>query len=270
MEERVEFTMSDVIPEELLAGLSDTDREMESINRPSISYWRNCWIRLKKDKLAMLGIAIVVLMTLAAIFVPMFSPYTYDQTDFGNALQWPNSAHLFGTDKMGRDIFVRTMYGARISLSIGFAAAAINMVIGVLYGGISGYVGGTTDIIMMRVVDILTGIPSLYLYDFDYDVSGKHHTEYPDCHVPHVLDYHGQNGPCPDTDPEGTGFCPGSQGLRTEQMADSDTPSDTQQHGFHHRDGYVSDSFSHIPGGVFKLFRHRYPGAQGQLGNPGQ
>ena len=117
MEERVEFTMSDVIPEELLAGLSDTDREMESINRPSISYWRNCWIRLKKDKLAMLGIAIVVLMTLAAIFVPMFSPYTYDQTDFGNALQWPNSAHLFGTDKMGRDIFVRTMYGARISLS---------------------------------------------------------------------------------------------------------------------------------------------------------
>ena len=161
MEERVEFTMSDVIPEELLAGLSDTEREMESINRPSISYWRNCWIRLKKDKLAMLGIAIVVLMTLAAIFVPMFSPYTYDQTDFGNALQWPNSAHLFGTDKMGRDIFVRTMYGARISLSIGFAAAAINMVIGVLYGGISGYVGGTADIIMMRVVDILTGIPSL-------------------------------------------------------------------------------------------------------------
>ena len=87
MEERVEFTMSDVIPEELLAGLSDTEREMESINRPSISYWRNCWIRLKKDKLAMLGIAIVVLMTLAAIFVPMLSPYTYDQTDFGNALQ---------------------------------------------------------------------------------------------------------------------------------------------------------------------------------------
>ena len=59
MEERVEFTMSDVIPEELLAGLSDTDREMESINRPSISYWRNCWIRLKKDKLAMLGLSLI-------------------------------------------------------------------------------------------------------------------------------------------------------------------------------------------------------------------
>lgn len=190
MEERVEFTMSDVIPEELLAGLSDTDREMESINRPSISYWRNCWIRLKKDKLAMLGIAIVVLMTLAAIFVPMFSPYTYDQTDFGNALQWPNSAHLFGTDKMGRDIFVRTMYGARISLSIGFAAAAINMVIGALRGHIRlcgrnhGYYH-----------DACGGYPDRYsqpdLYDFDYDVSGKHHTEYPDCHVPHLLDYHG-------------------------------------------------------------------------------
>ena len=265
MEERVEFTMSDVIPEELLAGLSDTDREMESINRPSISYWRNCWIRLKKDKLAMLGIAIVVLMTLAAIFVPMFSPYTYDQTDFGNALQWPNSAHLFGTDKMGRDIFVRTMYGARISLSIGFAAAAINMVIGVLYGGISGYVGGTTDIIMMRVVDILTGIPSLIYMILIMMFLGN---TIQSILIAMCLTY--WIGPCPDTDPEGTGFCPGSQGLRAEQMADSDTPSDTQQHGFHHRDGYVSDSFSHIPGGVFKLFRHRYPGAQGQLGNPGQ
>ena len=68
MEERVEFTMSDVIPEELLAGLSDTDREMESINRPSISYWRNCWIRLKKDKLAMLGIAIVVFLCMGYVF----------------------------------------------------------------------------------------------------------------------------------------------------------------------------------------------------------
>ena len=257
MEERVEFTMSDVIPEELLAGLSDTDREMESINRPSISYWRNCWIRLKKDKLAMLGIAIVVLMTLAAIFVPMFSPYTYDQTDFGNALQWPNSAHLFGTDKMGRDIFVRTMYGARISLSIGFAAAAINMVIGVLYGGISGYVGGTTDIIMMRVVDILTGIPSLIYMILIMMFLGN---TIQSILIAMCLTYWITTA----------GFCPGSQGLRAEQMADSDTPSDTQQHGFHHRDGYVSDSFSHIPGGVFKLFRHRYPGAQGQLGNPGQ
>ena len=109
----------------------------------------------------MLGLTVLVIMTLLAILVPMFSPYTYDQTDFAHPLEWPSALHLFGTDKMGRDIFVRTMYGARISLTIGFTAAAINMVIGVLYGGIAGYLGGMVDLVMMRIVDILTGIPSL-------------------------------------------------------------------------------------------------------------
>lgn len=161
MEENTQYTRSAIIPIELMENLSDADREKEEINRPSVSYWENCWMRLKKDKLAMFGIAVVVLMTLMAVFAPMLSPYTYDQTDFANVLKWPSAAHWFGTDKMGRDIFVRTMYGARISLTIGFTAAAINMVIGVLYGGIAGYMGGTTDLIMMRVVDILTGIPSL-------------------------------------------------------------------------------------------------------------
>lgn len=161
MEEKTVFTRSAIIPSELLEALSDEERDGDQISRPSISYWKNSWIRLKKDKLAMIGIGVLVSMSLLAILVPIFSQYTYDQTDFANALQWPGKAHLFGTDKMGRDIFVRTMYGARISLTIGFTAAAINMVIGVLYGGIAGYIGGTTDMIMMRVVDVLTGIPSL-------------------------------------------------------------------------------------------------------------
>ena len=161
MEERMNYLADDRIPAELLEDLPDSERELEVIGRPSVSYWQNCWIRLKKDKLAMLGIVVIVLMTAAAILVPMLSPYTYDQTDFANALQWPSAAHPFGTDKMGRDIFIRTMYGARISLTIGFAAAAINMVIGVLYGGVAGYLGGMADMVMMRIVDILTGIPSM-------------------------------------------------------------------------------------------------------------
>lgn len=155
------LSMTDEIPEALLAPLSDSEREKETISRPSVSYWKMCWMRLKKDKLAMLGLTVLVIMTLLAILVPMFSPYTYDQTDFAHPLEWPSALHLFGTDKMGRDIFVRTMYGARISLTIGFTAAAINMVIGVLYGGIAGYLGGMVDLVMMRIVDILTGIPSL-------------------------------------------------------------------------------------------------------------
>ena len=132
------YSMEDEIPQELLAPLADDERELDEIDRPSVSYWRNCWLRLKKDKLAMFGLGVIVVITLLAIFVPLFSPYTYDQTDFAHMLEWPSLAHPFGTDKMGRDIFVRTMYGARISLTIGFTAAAINMVIGVFYGRIAG------------------------------------------------------------------------------------------------------------------------------------
>ncbi len=155
------FAMDDEIPAELLRDLTEAERDPDEIDRPSVSYWQMCIMRLRKDKLAMFGFAVIIIMTLLAIIVPMVSPYTYDQTDFAHMLEWPSRAHLFGTDKMGRDIFVRTMYGARISLTIGFTAAAINMVIGVFYGGIAGYVGGRTDMIMMRLVDILSGIPSL-------------------------------------------------------------------------------------------------------------
>lgn len=155
------YTMDDEIPLGLLEDLNDSERGQVETDRPSLSYWKNCWFRLKKDKMAMFGLTVIIIMTLLAIIVPMVSPYSYDQTDFTQMLKWPSKAHLFGTDKMGRDIFVRTMYGARISLTIGFTAAAINMVIGVFYGGIAGYVGGMTDMVMMRIVDILSGIPSL-------------------------------------------------------------------------------------------------------------
>ena len=155
------FTMDDEIPVDLMEELSAAERDPEEIDRPSISYWNMCWLRLKKDKLAMFGFAVIIVITALAIAVPMLSPYSYDQTDFAHMLEWPSRLHPFGTDKMGRDIFVRTMYGARISLTIGFTAAAINMVIGVFYGGIAGYLGGRTDMIMMRIVDVLSGIPSL-------------------------------------------------------------------------------------------------------------
>jgi len=104
---------------------------------------------------------VLAVITLSAIFSPMFSPYTYDGQDVLNQNQWPSVLHWFGSDKFGRDIFVRTMYGARISLTIGFVTALLSLVIGVLYGGISAYLGGKVDMIMMRIVDILSGIPSL-------------------------------------------------------------------------------------------------------------
>ncbi|MDD2958695.1 MAG: ABC transporter permease [Lachnospiraceae bacterium] len=149
------------IPEELLEDITEEEREKESIDRTSFSYWQISWRRFKKDKLAMGGLVVIIVMTLCAVIGPMLSPYDYDQTDFIAILQGPSAKHWFGTDLLGRDVFVRTLYGARISLSIGFVAAAINMVIGVLYGGIAGYLGGWVDMIMMRIVDVLSGIPSL-------------------------------------------------------------------------------------------------------------
>ena len=89
----------------------------------------------------------------------MFCPYAYDEADFLSIAQWPSKAHWFGTDALGRDLYVRVLYGARISLSIGVVAALVNMVIGVLYGGIAGYFGGKVDNVMMRIVDIIYSLP---------------------------------------------------------------------------------------------------------------
>ncbi|MGN0353686.1 MAG: ABC transporter permease [Muricoprocola sp.] len=155
------FDFETDLPEDLLEDLSENEREKETIHSISFSYWQTCWRRFRKDKLAMFGLVVIVIMSILAIFGPMVCPYSYDDTDFLAILQGPSSSHWFGTDSLGRDVFVRTLYGARISLTIGFVAALINMVIGVLYGGIAGYLGGWVDMIMMRIVDILSGIPSL-------------------------------------------------------------------------------------------------------------
>lgn len=109
----------------------------------------------------MFGLVMILIVSLFAIFGPMLCPYDYDEADFFSIAQWPSKAHWFGTDALGRDLYVRVLYGARISLSIGVVAALVNMVIGVLYGGIAGYFGGKVDNVMMRIVDIIIALPSL-------------------------------------------------------------------------------------------------------------
>ena len=133
----------------------------DQISRPSVSYWKDAWRRFCKDKLAVFGLVMILIVSLFAIFGPMFCPYAYDEADFFSIAQWPSKAHWFGTDALGRDLYVRVLYGARISLSIGVVAALVNMVIGVLYGGIAGYFGGKVDNVMMRIVDIIIALPSL-------------------------------------------------------------------------------------------------------------
>lgn len=119
------------------------------------------WQEMKKNRLALWGMGIVIVMILFAVIGPWLSPYSYADQDLTAANAWPSARHWFGTDTLGRDLFVRVLYGARISLSIGLAASLINVFIGVLYGSIAGLAGGRTDRMMMYIVDILYSIPML-------------------------------------------------------------------------------------------------------------
>ncbi|MCR5176914.1 MAG: ABC transporter permease [Anaerovibrio sp.] len=138
----------------------DNSAAVQSPGKP-MGYWQDAWIRLKRDRAAMMGMIFIILMTISAILIPMFSGVSYADQDFAKANLAPSMAHFFGTDGLGRDMFIRVLYGARISLSIGIVASLINLVIGVIYGGISGFIGGRTDRIMMNIVDILYSIPTI-------------------------------------------------------------------------------------------------------------
>ncbi len=151
------------IDKDLFLPLLDEEKNAESIVTEPRTYWQDAWGRFKQNRMALVGLIFLVVMVILAIAVPMLSQYEFDQMDVLNRNAMPSSEHPMGTDKFGRDIFVRVMYGARISLAIGFSSAFICLVIGVVYGGIAGYLGGRTDLIMMRIVDILYAIPNLLL-----------------------------------------------------------------------------------------------------------
>jgi oligopeptide transport system permease protein len=151
----------DRIPDDLFEPLPAESRETDAINRESMSYWGQARAKMASDPLAMAGLAVIALMILLAALGPVIRPFPYDEQNYSAINQTPNAEHWFGTDKFGRDLFVRVAYGARISLTVGVVAALINVTIGVLYGGISGYFGGTADMIMMRIVDIMDTIPTL-------------------------------------------------------------------------------------------------------------
>ena len=130
-------------------------------NRPRTTYRQDAWRRLKENKLAMIGLYTVLCIVCIAVIGPWMSQVSYSDQNLMQANQSPSSEHWFGTDNLGRDLFIRVLYGARISLAIGIVASLINLTIGVIYGGIAGLLGGRIDRIMMNVVDVLYGIPVL-------------------------------------------------------------------------------------------------------------
>jgi len=152
------------IDKELFTPLSEEEKNFEQVVRPSVGFWADAWRRLKTNKVAIVSLIaigiIFILAFLGPILMEKIMGYTYYATDLSATNLRPSAEHWFGTDNLGRDLFVRVMYGARYSLIIAISAAAINLVIGVLYGGIAGFFGGKVDNIMMRIVDVLYSIPT--------------------------------------------------------------------------------------------------------------
>ena len=150
------------ISETSLAPASEEAKHSQDYMRPSVTYWRDAFRRFKKNKLALFMLAVLTIIILSAILGPEVSSYTY-KSQSTDVRQGPSLEHPFGTDKLGRDIFVRVMFGTRISLLVGVVTMVLVLLIGVTYGGISAYVGGLVDDLMMRFVDLMMTIPSLLI-----------------------------------------------------------------------------------------------------------
>ncbi|HYK53470.1 MAG TPA: oligopeptide ABC transporter permease [Candidatus Eremiobacteraceae bacterium] len=132
---------------------------------PHVSMLADVWRRFRRNRIAILGLVLVILLVLAAIFAPLLSHYDPNAIDTSimGTPQAPSFVHLFGTDDDGRDYFARMLYGARISLEVGFSAMIIAITFGTFYGAVSGYFGGLTDSVLMRFVDMMLSFPTFFL-----------------------------------------------------------------------------------------------------------
>ncbi|MBR2561004.1 MAG: ABC transporter permease [Eubacterium sp.] len=171
-----------------LLPASEEDKEYMIKMRPSTTAFKDGVRRLRKNKVAMVSFWIIVIITVAAIIIPMFWPYQYESmlgvqpgkpvdASYNNLRPFEYSRseqtriengekvfpHVFGTDSSGRDYFIRVVYGTRISLAVGFFASIIVLVIGLLVGSIAGYAGGIVDMIIMRIVDVIYSLPDMLM-----------------------------------------------------------------------------------------------------------
>ena len=123
------------------------------------SLWADAWLRLRKNYLAVFGLAVLIFLCLISLLTPWIAPYGYEQQNLMLGATPPSIEHWLGTDIFGRDMLTRIMYGGRVSLMVGFIATAVALVIGILWGAIAGFVGGRVDAVMMRIVDIMYALP---------------------------------------------------------------------------------------------------------------
>lgn len=157
------------------AHVGQSAQESESIKRPSLTFMQDAMRRLWKNKVAMVCVVIILVLTAMSIFAPMVSKFDYREQHYSHTnapmgtvcnesgAEGEGHVHYFGTDTLGRDIFTRIWMGGRVSLTIAVVSALVDLILGSIYGGISGYFGGTLDIIMMRLLEIINGIPYLII-----------------------------------------------------------------------------------------------------------
>jgi oligopeptide transport system permease protein len=153
----------------------ETELMERALDLKGRSLWIDARRRLLKNRAAVLSMGILTLIALMAVFAPYLSPYAFDYQNYAIIScapdWWPDrtvlcnagGAHWFGTDNLGRDLFVRVLFGARVSLVVGFIATFVSLVVGVAYGAVAGFMGGRLDELMMRFVDILYSLPYIFL-----------------------------------------------------------------------------------------------------------
>ena len=168
--------MEKVISRELFEKVGVDTQNSETVVRPSMSYFQDAWRRLKKNKVAMIQYAFfLIFIALMCVFAPMIYPVAFDTQDLMNTNQGPTMEHFFGLDDLGRDVFARIWVGGRVSLTIVDSWAGSDSHLSLVFsmGGISGYFGGIVDDIMMRIVEILVGIPYMIVVIIVSMVLGK-------------------------------------------------------------------------------------------------
>ena len=128
------------------------------------SLWQDAWTRLLRNKAALTAMVLLLIISVLVIAAPWLSPYEFDAIDWELISTPPSleNGHIFGTDSVGRDLFVRTLYGGRMSLMVGIIATLVSLIIGITWGATAGYIGGRVDGIMMRIVDILYAMPFMF------------------------------------------------------------------------------------------------------------
>ena len=145
--------MTPAIPQ--FPSVSPADETVE----PGRSPWRDAWLRLRRNRLAVFGGGVLIFVALACVVVPWLSPYSYEDIALDHTFLAPCARNWLGTDQLGHDLLVRILYGGRISLAVGLSATVVALTIGIVYGAVAGFVGGLLDAAMMRIVDILYALP---------------------------------------------------------------------------------------------------------------